>query len=308
MNTTAIVILNYKNYKDTINCINSIFDSKNEKIQIIVVDNDSKNQSLETIFEEFNSTRNVAYWNNNYAETAEIILVQVTENNGYAAGNNVGLKIGYDLGHKYLMVLNNDTLFIDNALSKLKDVLNSNESVFCVGPLLLKGDRQSIDYNCAKRTPTPMDIFRLSYFGRMFKTQQWEKRYYYLKKYPQLDKYIEVDIISGSCMLFDAQKFNEIDFFDGNTFLYYEEAIVSAKGKAKGYHMAIEPNATVIHLGAQTTKTQKTSLFLVKCEFKSLKLYLQKYRKLNPITASLLLLNSKLFISISSMKNKLTQK
>jgi GT2 family glycosyltransferase len=305
---SAIVILNYKGYQDTINCIESFFKfHDNKQYVVVIVDNASNNDSLAKISTHFCLQKNIIVEKyiegNTISPTVDILLVQNDFNYGYAHGNNVGLKLVYGLGSKYLMVLNNDTLFIEESLLKLQKIVEQDSAVLCAGPMLLKADKISIDYNCAKRRPTYIDIFRLSYFGRWLKTIAWENEYYYSKKEINLKQSMVVDIISGSCMFFNAKKFNELGFFDENTFLYYEEAIVAEKARKKGYKMILEPNAKVIHLGAQTTKNQSTSLFTLNCEYNSLKLYLKEYRKVSSLKLSILLLSSLLFIKLYSIKN-----
>jgi GT2 family glycosyltransferase len=303
-NQTAIVLLNYKNYTETINCINSIYDHiPKESICIIVVDNASGNNSLSFINESFNTRYNVKEVDNSIlspnADT-NIYLLQSNVNKGYAAGNNVGLRFAFDLGFKYLMVLNNDTLFLDNSLNILKNTLDNNKNALCVGPLLLKEDRINIDRNCGKRRPTLFDIIRLSYVFHRFKTKKWERKYFYTERYPNLNSPITVEVISGACMLFDANKLNSIDFFDEKTFLYYEEAIIYEKSRAKGYSIILDPAAKIIHLGAKSTKTS-SSLFTLKSEYNSLKMYLTEYRKVNPALTTLLLLPNKAYILLYAL-------
>lgn len=303
-NTTAIIILNYKNYQDTVNCINSITNSANKDFFIVVVDNASNNNSLHEIEARISQDNDVQYWQGQTEFSTGVLLVENKVNSGYAAGNNVGLKIASQLGAKYLMVLNNDTLFSDHSLDKLKRVLDTNKDVLCSGPVLLKGDG-TLDYNCAKRRPTPIDFFRFSYFGQWLKTSTWRKNYYYMIKSPQLSSETEVDIISGSCMLFDGEKFKAIGFFDENTFLYYEEAIIHEKARKNNYKLVLVPDAKVIHLGAQSTTGHSTSLFTLNCEYKSLKYYLNTYRGFSNLQASLLSSGSWLFIKLYSIKLKL---
>ena len=305
--TTAIVILNYKSYQDTITCINSILKSKNDGYVIIVVDNDSKNDSLKYIAEAFTGVMPVHYYNNNYntQPNAGILLVDNRINSGYAAGNNVGLRIGHKLGYEYLMVLNNDTLFTDDCLSVL--INNVTENVICAGPLLLKGNG-SIDFNCAKRRPGLIDLYILSYFGRWFQTNAWKKEYYYLKKYPGLKQSITVDIISGSCMLFSAELLDSVGYFDEETFLYYEEAIISEKARLKGFTFKFVPAATVIHLGAQTTKKYSFSDFVLRCEYNSAIYYLTKYRGLSLFSAKIVCASMLAFIKVHKIKERIIKK
>jgi GT2 family glycosyltransferase len=299
---TAIIILNYKNYVDTINCINSILNSNNSNYIIIVVDNDSRNNSLKHIEESFSNIVPIQYFNGQINSNTVILLVENSINSGYASGNNIGLRIGHDLGVQYLLVLNNDTIFTNDCLDELKK--NMDDSSLCVGPLLLK-ENGSIDYNCAKRRPKYSDFFVLSYFGRYLKTKKWQKSYYYLKENPLLKETREVDIISGSCMLFDSLKLKEIDFFDENTFLYFEEAIISEKARLKNYTIKLVPSTTVIHLGARTTKKQVLSYFILRCEYNSAVYYLTRWRNLSLFNARLVCFSMYLFLNMYTFKNKI---
>jgi GT2 family glycosyltransferase len=300
---TAIVILNYKNFQDTVNCVNSIINNDNKDYLIIVVDNDSKNDSLNIIQKQLNNSIKIQYWTGELAEGTEVLLVQNNKNTGYAAGNNVGLRIGHNLGFKYLMVLNNDTLFFDHSLDILVEFISKNDNVICAGPMLYKGNG-TLDYNCAKRRPTYLDFFILSYFGRWFKTTAWEKDHYYVKKFENIEQPLEVDIISGSCMLFDAEKLHAIDYFDEHTFLYYEEAIIHEKAKLKGYKSMLIPKSRVVHLGAQTTKNHSHSDFTLKCGYESALYYLTRWRNLPMWQAKVICFSQYLFLNLYKFKSK----
>src|SRR5690606_14651235 len=106
---TAVVILNYRNYTDTINCIESVL-RESQSCCMIVVDNNSNNGSLDEIAAHFQGRVNYSYYQPSTDVSSyrgqELLLVQNMENGGYAKGNNVGLRLAYSLGFKYLMVLN----------------------------------------------------------------------------------------------------------------------------------------------------------------------------------------------------------
>lgn len=301
-NLTAIVILNYKNYQETIDCINSLYETNTNDFSIIVVDNDSRNESLKFISDQFESKRKITR-DQNHSGGFDIMLVENNVNAGYAAGNNIGLRIGYDLGFKYLMVLNNDTIFSNDSLGILINTLNSQDNILCVGPKLLKANG-SIDFNCAKRRPRLTDFFMMSFLGRKLKTDAWYKRYYYLKENPNLNTPIPVDIISGSCMLFDSKKFKAIDFFDEKTFLYFEEAIITEKARLNKFQIFFDPTTSIIHLGAVSTKQNTYSNFALKCEYESAIHYLTNYRGLSKSAAKLICLGQKLYIPFRKFRNK----
>ena len=92
----AIIILNYKSWEDTLSLAEAI-----QKLfllnwnQIIIIDNNSPNESDKKL--------------NEFSDKG-YIYIQTGQNNGYAAGNNIGLKYAYKNGFKYGWILNNDII------------------------------------------------------------------------------------------------------------------------------------------------------------------------------------------------------
>jgi len=310
-NNIAIIILNYKNYSDTIRCIESILQEYPEEVNIVVVDNASDNGSLSEIEASFSKRTKVGYWyeaeNKREYDDFNILLVQNQKNGGYAVGNNVGLKVAYSLGFRYLMVLNNDTMFSGTELRGLTNVLDEYPDALCVGPILYKADRKTFDLNCAKRRATYFDFFRLSYFGRWLKTKRWQKEYYYLSKDPQIDKVMPVDLISGACMMFDAERITQVGYFDEGTFLYYEEDILAEKAKRNGYRFYFQPNVCLVHEGAKTMKNHSHSEITLRSSYSSAVYYLTKWRGTSLLTARLFCIGKYLFMKLYLIKKGISK-
>jgi len=308
---TAVVILNYRNYTDTINCIESVL-RESQSCCMIVVDNNSNNGSLDEIAAHFQGRVNYSYYQPSTDVSSyrgqELLLVQNMENGGYAKGNNVGLRLAYSLGFKYLMVLNNDTIFKDTKVSLLTSVLEENPDALCVGPLLYKEDGETIDFNCAKRRATYWDFFVLSYFGQWFKSKRWIKNYYYLKANPTVGEAIAVDLISGSCMVFHSDRLHRIGYFDEGTFLYYEEDIMAEKGRRAGFRFYFQPKTQLIHLGAKTMKNHSHSAITLKSSYNSAIYYLTVWRGLSPVKARFVCFSKYLFMKLYLLKRKIVKR
>ena len=106
---TAILIVNYNKYEDTIACVASILKSETtEQYKIVVIDNASSNDSLEKL--------------QILKENEKVVLLTAEENKGYCAGNNVGIKYALEnLNPDFIWILNPDTLVEKDALQKLHD-------------------------------------------------------------------------------------------------------------------------------------------------------------------------------------------
>ena len=90
----AIILVNWKNYDDTKDCLKSLYLSNNASFSIIVIDNESKEKSASKLKESF----------------PQITILPQETNLGFTGANNIGIKYGLTLGAEYIILLNNDTI------------------------------------------------------------------------------------------------------------------------------------------------------------------------------------------------------
>ncbi len=142
-----VIVLNWNNWQDTIECLESIFRLEYDNFQVLAVDNGSTDGSEEKIQEwaEGESVSIVRY----NRETAEqggllekekdltqpsIVFIQTESNLGYAGGNNVGMKYALNQDDcKYVWLLNNDTIIDRDALTEMVEMAEADETVGMVG-------------------------------------------------------------------------------------------------------------------------------------------------------------------------------
>lgn len=283
----GIVILDYNNAADTINCVESVVQYTPKGLyKLFIVENGSNEDTVKTISQYVKKYDDHLIGNDNYSfpETLpSITLLNSKTNDGYARGNNKALRIiDKDDEITHILILNNDILFIEDIVTPLIEQTGILRSCGIVSAMLLKKDRKTIDVNCA----------RLDYLKRQFFFQylfafkdfwgilsKYELRQRLLIANPDLaDKEaIKVEMPSGSCMLINKELFRKVGYFDPNTFLYFEENILYRKMKALGLQNYVVPSVRCIHLGAATTTKQESSYFLNKCHMESNAYYLRQY-------------------------------
>ena len=267
---TAVIILNYNNFEDTINCIDSVMLYNSALVKIIVVDNGSNRENATLKLEEYLSLKFEGnYWRVDdklLSTTGPVCLplctyVESQINDGYARGNNKGLFLAnLDDEITHVMILNNDTLFVEDIIPSLLEWGEKLDDSAFLSPLLLKKDNKTVDYNCARRS--------ISYCGEIMKMLSipLEKLCHCTKKYVcshqilrSVDfenlKFIKVDLLSGSCLFIAKSLFCRINFFDPNTFLYFEEDILHKKIESIGLQNYLIPSLRCIHIGAQSTSS-----------------------------------------------------
>jgi GT2 family glycosyltransferase len=259
---TALVILNYNNYEDTFNCIESIEKHNTSPIKIIIVDNGSTRQGTVEAIDKYLRTK----YTNKYKHIRDteqllslpyITFVESVTNDGYATGNNKGLKYAYkDSEVRHILVLNNDILFLEDMIDKLIGIHSQMPQCAIVSPVLYKKDLESYDLACARLSHTNWEIILMflfqfrNIFGLMAK---FERRRCLLQNTSNNQSPFPIELPSGSCMLFEKSLMNKIKIFDPYTFLYFEENILFKQIFRVGMKNYIVPDLKCVHLGASST-------------------------------------------------------
>lgn len=294
MNTqyVALIILNYNNWEDTINCIESVERYNTAAIKYIVVDNGSTREGAPQALDRYLKERfTEQYCKVEEREVGATRLNRITflaskVNDGYARGNNKGLKLAYgDDEINKVMILNNDVLFVEDIIPRLVQLQQEITGCAIISPILYKKDLEAIDYNCARRNHTDWEIintYLLWYrdlFGYISRTT---RKRLMLKENPDLMRlpFFEIELPSGSCMLIDKALLREIGGFDPNTFLYFEENILYKKIQNAGKKNYLVPTLKCIHLGASST-SKSSHPHMVKSGMNSAAYYLRTYCQLN---------------------------
>lgn len=240
--TIYILILNYNNAEDTIACIESVLKNcAHEKVHIVVIDNASSDNSSVVIQNWFDleslSFSKFFYKNvSNAFETERITqsnfsFISSDANNGYASGNNIGIKYVLHSAKKedFVWILNNDTIILENTLSNLiksyKELENIN--IALLGSKILNEDLtlQSIGSPINKS----------------------------LEKELQQEDIIEVDNISGCSIFFQLSIIEKIGFMPEEYFLYYEETDWMKSIRAKDLKIFTCLTSSVVHKHAKST-------------------------------------------------------
>jgi len=139
---TYIVLLNWNGWEDTINCIDSIYAKINEDFKIILLDNDSGDNSVDEIEKHLvNSKIEYNFVNETNIKSVKtekaFTFVQNNGNYGFAKGINIGLKMALSQSNcSDIWLLNTDAIIDKNTLSKLKEKLYSQKVIGIVGSVI----------------------------------------------------------------------------------------------------------------------------------------------------------------------------
>lgn len=134
----AVIILNYNGWKDTIDCLLSLNKSLYKSFSVILIDNRSQNDSVPNI-KDFLSKTSLEY---------PCRFIENSENLGFAAGNNVGIKLADEANAEYVMLLNNDTVVEADALGMLVESMDSHPDIWAITPQIRYYDDKNLIWNC----------------------------------------------------------------------------------------------------------------------------------------------------------------
>ena len=242
MTDVSIILINYNTKDLTVQAINSIYEQTNDlSYEIIVVDNNSQDGSVEAIKENF--------------ENVKVIVNK--ENLGFGTANNIGIK---QASGKYIFCLNTDTLLLNNAIKILYDFMEKHPNVACCGGNLYDKEHNHVFSHGIFLTPFAKFIktFGLKY---LFPKEVKRLKADYTNK---LDEIKPVEFICGADLMLRKSILDEVGTFNEQFFLYYEEVELQKRIKNANYEIYIVPSAKIVHLesASSTNKLRKKSIFL----------------------------------------------
>lgn len=222
-----VVVLNWRGWRDTLECVQSLKESYYPNLSIIVVDNDSQDESVGQIREAHPS----------------ITLLETDNNLGFAVGNNVGIRHALAESADYVFVLNNDTSLAPDCISRLVEFAEQNPAAALLGPKIYDaGTHIYRQWSVKKRLSFWSILWVLSPLRRLVYNTEFFRGFFYTS-----DQATQVYGIPGSAMFFRAEAVARIELLDERTFLYWEEFIVAEKLHRLGLPTYVVPQAVIWH-------------------------------------------------------------
>ncbi len=217
----GIVLINYKNSEDTIECLESIQKSHYQDYQVVVVDNGSCDDSVAQL----------KVW---ARDKQKITVVESVDNLGFSGGNNFGAKyMAQNHRVDYLWFLNNDTVIDHDAIKEQIQTMSQDDSIAAVGAKLLLYDKRDVLQclgGCRMNLLYPLPV---AYSGG-------EKDF-------ELDDREIKGSIAGASFFVRSKVFGEIGEWDENYFLQAEEDDLSLRLRRAGYKLYLSSKARIYH-------------------------------------------------------------
>lgn len=278
----SIIILNWNGWRDTIECLESLYQITYPNYDVIVIDNGSKDESIEKIkeycegkikvkskffeYDPSNKPIKVIEYTREEAEAGggkeeeiadlpsnrKLVLIKNEKNYGFAEGNNIGMRYALKaLNPDYILLLNNDTVVDKRFLDELVKVAESDEKIGIVGPKIYY-------YNEPRKIQHAGGIINM-----------WTGRRY-MRGCGEIDnikynKLMPVDFITGATLLIKRDVIYNIGLLDPEYFSYTEDIDWCYRTTKSGYRILYVPNAKVWHKVSATTggEMSDTSLYYI---------------------------------------------
>lgn len=225
MPKVSVIVLNWNGKKFLKNCLDSLQKVAYSSLEIIVVDNNSKDGSQEFVRKNYQN----------------VVLIGNKENYGFAKGNNIGFEASTG---DYILILNNDTIVTSNFLDFLIKDFENDPKIACLQPQIrLSKNKELLDGVGAFLTFTGF----LYHFG-------------YLKNRMQVkyNKRIKIFSAKGACIFLRRKAIEKVGLFDEDFFIFFEETDLCFRLWLAGYSVVYEPKSVIYHLGGGDTASSNS--------------------------------------------------
>jgi GT2 family glycosyltransferase len=223
----SVIILNYNTCDLTLNAIASVYASEAScSYEIIVVDNHSSDSSVTEIKSEYPDVR----------------LIENPSNDGFAKGNNIGIKLA---AGRYILLLNSDTIMRSDTLQTMVAFMDLNMSVGAAGCKIILPDG-SLDKACKRGFPTPSASFYYAFgISKLFPNVPRFNQYQL--GYLDPDQDYPVDCLVGAFMMVRKQVVDQVGMLDEEFFMYGEDIDWCYRIKQGGWQIHYYPYTQIVH-------------------------------------------------------------
>mgnify|MGYP003625748168 CR=1 FL=1 len=227
----SVVIVNFETGDLLSEVVATLFASDTQPLECIVIDNASRDDSIETLRQRVDDPR--------------VKILAMPTNLGFAAGCNQG--ISHSVGD-YVLILNPDCLLQDDVIGQLVSALEENENAGAAGPLILNLDG-SEQRGCRRNIPTPWQIFCVGTGLYRLMPQHPRFRSFNQTGSNLPEDNVVVQGISGACMLITRTAIERVGVFDERYFMHFEDLDWCMRAGESGREIVFVPDAVAVHVG-----------------------------------------------------------
>jgi GT2 family glycosyltransferase len=272
----CVVVLNWNGWRDTVECLDSVFRGRYAALQVVLIDNGSADGSLERIREWADGAttldpaacpppvgssgpplaKPLAYQELSPSEVCTcggapldvpLVLVRNETNLGFAAGANLGLRYARARGFDYAWLLNNDTVVSPDALVHLVARMTVDPRVGLCGSTLLYYDQPD--------TVQALGGFRYNIWLGVARQIEQGRRHAPGSGLPADEQAVETAMfgVQGAAVLVSRRFLEDVGLLGEEYFLYAEEQEWAVRARHAGYRLGYAARSIVYHKEGRST-------------------------------------------------------
>lgn len=261
--------------------------AKGMSMEVIVVDNNSVDGSVEMLKDKFQ----------------DILLIENKKNTGFSVANNQGIEISKG---EYVLLLNPDTVVQEDTFHKVIQFMDEHPDAGGLGVKMIDGKGHFLPES-KRGLPTPMvAFFKIFGLSRLFPKSKLFGKYHL--GYLSNDEVNEVDVLAGAFMLMRKAALDKVGVLDETFFMYGEDIDLSYRIQLGGYKNYYFPETSIIHYKGESTK--KSSVNYVFVFYNAMIIFAKKHFSKNNAKIFSFLINIAVYVRagmaiFSRMINKL---
>lgn len=281
----SIIIVSYNTCRLTVDCLESVYGSETVySYEVIVVDNASKDDSVQAIQESFPQVR----------------LIANNDNTGFAKANNQAMEIAQG---RYILLLNSDTIVQPDTFQTMIAYMDEHPDLGAAGCKIILPDG-SLDKACRRGFPTPSASFYYAFgFSKLFPDNPRFNQYQL--GYMDPNETYPVDCLVGAFMLVRKETIRQVGGLDETFFMYGEDIDWCYRIKQAGWGIHYHPATYIVHYKGASSRRKP---FKIIYEFhRAMWVFHRKHykRKYSWITNTAVYCGIALKFTLSLVKNKL---
>ncbi|MEZ4888001.1 MAG: glycosyltransferase [Chitinophagales bacterium] len=236
--------------------VRAAIEGKSWEAEVFVVDNHSKDNSVELVRNQF----------------PEVHLIANQKNTGFSMANNQAIRLAKG---EYILLLNPDTVVAEDTFEQVIEFMDAHADAGGLGVKMIDGKGEFLPES-KRGLPSPSVAFcKMFGLSKLFSKSQTFNWYYLGHLDPTETQ--EVEVLAGAFMLMRKTVLDEVGLLDETFFMYGEDIDLSWRILQAGYKNYFFPYTQIIHYKGESTK--KGSLNYVRVFYNAMIIFAQKHFK-----------------------------
>lgn len=268
----SIIIVSYNTKELLVKCVKSIIDTvKKTSYEIIIVDNNSEDDSAQAVKKSFD-----------YAQD-KVFVIKNSENFGFSKANNIGVTQSRG---QYVLFLNPDTVVYEKTVDRMVEFMDNHKDAGAATCFVELPNGQ-LDDAAHRGFPTPWRaLCHFSGFSKIFPRFKWFAGY--SLGWMNLSETHVIDSCAGAFMMVRREAGEKAGWWDEDYFWYGEDLDFCYRLKDKGWKIYFMPQFRILHYKGVSggikkhsqhlsTADKETRLRATKARFEAMKIFYAKH-------------------------------